>query len=272
MDEQRFDELTRTLASGTSRRRVVMGLAGGALGGLVALFGGRPAARADDDDDDCKRFGKPCRKHSQCCSGVCLSEGGTCGCATSADCDDFSNACASFSCDPEFGQCFGFLAPDCVPCQRDRDCAEGVCLPDGRCGCTSNADCDDGNACTVDTCTEDAFGGGRFCAHTPIPGCIQCKRNRDCAGGTCCDGRCCPAGSDCGVGGSGDPVCCPVCRDNQCCDDIRADADGSQVIIAPAQCFGSRQQICSIGSCRVTEDANGEIIAIECDLPIIRPG
>ena len=39
MDHQRFDAITRAMAGGASRRRVLKGLAGGALGGLVALVG-----------------------------------------------------------------------------------------------------------------------------------------------------------------------------------------------------------------------------------------
>jgi len=37
MDDQRFDALARSLATGTSRRLILKGLIGGALGGMVRL-------------------------------------------------------------------------------------------------------------------------------------------------------------------------------------------------------------------------------------------
>ena len=72
MNQDRFDDLTRTLASPTSRRTVLKTLAGSAAGGLLALLGGGEAAA----DDTCKPVGKKCRKAAQCCSGVCTD--GTC--------------------------------------------------------------------------------------------------------------------------------------------------------------------------------------------------
>jgi hypothetical protein len=41
MDDKQFEELTKSLASGQSRRRVLKGLAGGALAGAAGLFGAR---------------------------------------------------------------------------------------------------------------------------------------------------------------------------------------------------------------------------------------
>ena len=39
MDPKRFDEISRSLAAGTSRRRFIKGLSGGILGGTLALIG-----------------------------------------------------------------------------------------------------------------------------------------------------------------------------------------------------------------------------------------
>ena len=41
MDDKQFEELTKALASGQSRRRVLKGLAGGAIAGVAGLFGAR---------------------------------------------------------------------------------------------------------------------------------------------------------------------------------------------------------------------------------------
>ena len=46
MDQERFDQIARTLASGQSRRDVLKGLTGTAVGGLLATIGiGEAAAK-----------------------------------------------------------------------------------------------------------------------------------------------------------------------------------------------------------------------------------
>ncbi len=66
-----FDEWTKTLARSTSRRDALKTLAGGTVGGLLALLGVGIAVA-----EECKRNGKACKKGSQCCSGTCHN--GTC--------------------------------------------------------------------------------------------------------------------------------------------------------------------------------------------------
>src|SRR3712207_4230881 len=73
MDHERFDDLTRALATGMSRRQALKSLAGGAAGGLLAFLGVGKAAAAPPG---CKRNGKKCKEDTQCCSGNC--ENGTC--------------------------------------------------------------------------------------------------------------------------------------------------------------------------------------------------
>ncbi len=65
MDSQRFDDLSRTLATARSRRGALKTLAGGALGGLLGLVGVREAAAA------CRAPKKPCEKGRQCCTKRC---------------------------------------------------------------------------------------------------------------------------------------------------------------------------------------------------------
>ncbi len=72
MDHNRFDDLTRALAQGTSRRQALRLLGGSLAGGLLAALGvGQVAA-----EDTCKPNGKKCRKDAQCCSKNCVD--GTC--------------------------------------------------------------------------------------------------------------------------------------------------------------------------------------------------
>ena len=63
MDGQRFDNLTKALASGASRRRVLKGLVGGIAGGLAAAFGRHRvgAQTCGDIDDACFSDGDCCR-------------------------------------------------------------------------------------------------------------------------------------------------------------------------------------------------------------------
>ena len=44
MDAKKFDECTKALATGASRRQVIKGLAGGMLGALAGMFGGARGA------------------------------------------------------------------------------------------------------------------------------------------------------------------------------------------------------------------------------------
>jgi hypothetical protein len=90
MDQNRFDDLTRALARGTSRRQALKLLGGGLAGSLLAFLGVGEAAA-----DDCKRNGKACKKNKQCCSGNCAN---------------------------------GFCAPLCPPCDACSTCSGGTCV------------------------------------------------------------------------------------------------------------------------------------------------
>ena len=104
MDGERFDDLTRKLAGGVSRRRALGLLAGGTVGALGAAFGrGRRAAAQD--------IGDACFSDFDCDSGFCdRPQGRRRGkCAESSSCPFcfFSGPC----CPPDF--CF--LGLICVP-------------------------------------------------------------------------------------------------------------------------------------------------------------
>ena len=84
MDETRLDRLSRTLASGPTRRAVLSGL--GLL--LTAHTLRQPAPVAADEEgwvveadgiNLCRLPGFPCTSGNQCCAGGCSAEG-TCGC------------------------------------------------------------------------------------------------------------------------------------------------------------------------------------------------
>jgi hypothetical protein len=62
VDGSRFDEVTRSLVSSGSRRRLLGGFVGGILGAMGA---GRVSAETCRDDE------RMCREHVNCCSGHC---------------------------------------------------------------------------------------------------------------------------------------------------------------------------------------------------------
>ena len=85
MDGQRLDAVSRTLASGPSRRTVLSGLGALLTGARVVTT--TPPARAQDEGwvvdaegiNLCRLPNFPCTHSSQCCAGGC-SAAGTCGC------------------------------------------------------------------------------------------------------------------------------------------------------------------------------------------------
>ena len=83
MDGRRFDQWTKTLNGGATRRTALKTMAGGAIASALAALGiGGVAAQ---DDDRCRRTGRNCRRDEQCCSNrcrqgrcICLQNGATC--------------------------------------------------------------------------------------------------------------------------------------------------------------------------------------------------
>lgn len=92
MASSKFDELTRALASSTSRRQTLKAILGGALGGVLGL-GSLGAALAAG----CVPHGGACHSNNDCCSHNCHH--GTCSCK-----------------------------PTGVVCSNDRECCHGQCL------------------------------------------------------------------------------------------------------------------------------------------------
>src|SRR3954466_13244566 len=141
MDVKSFDRFTKTLGIGASRRRLLAGLGGGVLTGLLSLQG-TPAASCAKEGQKPKDH-KPCcgdlerNQHGRCAPVECLPEGffvtcdGKCGivsdnCGEEIDCGIFCGEC---------GEC-----PNethiCRPKQRGTPCGEpgsGRCCIDGSC-------------------------------------------------------------------------------------------------------------------------------------------
>lgn len=145
MDDRRFDSLVRSLAAGTSRRRMLKGMLG--LGG-AAIVG---APGASDHADAARRgfsgprFPTPCVPN--CAGSNCGSDGcgGTCGQCAPVGAICFEGLCFGL-CDPSEG------LPCCSGCLCDA--VNNVCVFDqpvgtncAEAGCPAGSFCDQSDVC-----------------------------------------------------------------------------------------------------------------------------
>ena len=181
------------------------------LPAVAALLLWRVApAGACASDAECASFGSKCHPGAHFCDA-----NGTCTVPSALDCDD-GDVCTDDSCSelvpgngcshaphcPDDGQvcngtseCVPFhfgtvVIPECLPgtppnCDDGNACTIDSCVEPT--GCTHVAvACDDGNPCTQDLCDVD-----RGCVHVGITGC--CRTSADCGQDACATGVRCVA-------------------------------------------------------------------------------
>lgn len=207
MDPRRFDDMTKRLTTGSSRRQVLKGLAGGALASALSFVGaGGVVARQCRDD------GKNCKSDTECCSLFCNPATFTCAVAPPADTCDPACPTGALCVD---GACFcpvptAFCPTDgCVDLQTDVT----------HCGTCATA-CATGATCTAGSCVcptgESVCNGVCVNRNTDETNCGSC--GRQCAAGTVCSsGDCCGStavGSICCA--SGNPSTCVEDYDCNC--------------------------------------------------------
>lgn len=246
MEDRRFDDLTRGLASSSTRRHALKTIGGGAAGALLAALGLRSAAAKPKDKDkkkpDCcpaeapTLCGRACidldTDASNCgsCGGVCIP-GGTCvagvcvppPCTTNADCIQPADPCRASICTG--GVCA--LADRCPP---EATCAAGVCTcPAGSVYCAAHnvcvADCPLSQPLNPVTCQCDEH----FCP-AGSPGCTQIPCGQSHPEDRCScqltlddESFCVAFPHDCGLAAPcHDSTDCPtgsVCIHSDCCHD-----------------------------------------------------
>ncbi len=174
-------------------------------------------------DSQCDDF-DPCTEN-RCISGKCQYPTGAKCCESSSDCDDL-NACTKDAC--ESGTCEYSVVKEIEGCcSSDLECLVNIPCVEGTCNlekstcqaiytencCNKDADCDDGNVCTLDTCVDG------LCAFAPNPeefGC--CESDTDCnTGNICILGICNSNNATCEI--TPVPECCLT---NVQCDDKNA--------------------------------------------------
>ncbi len=176
MDTHRFDELTKAVATATSRRQALKTIAATALGSILGL-GGIGTAFAK-----CKPNGIGCNINSQCCSGGCCR--GTCTDLSSnlSNCGSCGHACRSDQ------VCSGGM---CVCPSGSQEC-------NGTCCNTSDHLCSNGTCqpC-VSQCDETCSDTGPYCC----PGMVCCTYGIPGGLGFCCPAGFCSQGGFCAAPG-----------------------------------------------------------------------
>jgi hypothetical protein len=153
-------------------------------------------------------------------------------------------------------------------CKKHKECCSGFCLDDGTCGCAVEADCNDGNGCTLEICGPESHR----CYHVEVAQtCAECHSDHQCAGGVCCHGRCCSAGSTCVGEVAGAGVCSVTCGNGlQCRDQIAVDRGTWTVDLGV--CVGEGQfdgypSFCCPGGNGRYDEVNGQPEA-HCVMPV----
>ncbi len=251
MDGHRFDELTRTLAQGTSRRRVL-------AGGLAALAGavfGRGAASAAPGSGGGKPQGR-CPDGYTNCRGTCVDITDNpehCG-ACYLQCSP-GEVCVAGVCEPEApaGACpVASTCPDGEPVLQTCDDPNCYCLAtvegetaciapiETSTSCTTTAACGPGAVCAISPCSPE-FGAHCFVQSTCSAACGATSQTCTAEGGaqgSCCDGLVCDPDSQTCAACSQEGSACFGAFDPQgsCCAGLVCQYDettGTSSCIAP---------------------------------------
>jgi hypothetical protein len=183
-----FDDVTKALGRGVSRREALRLLAGAAAGGVLGMMGLRKASAAPSS---CSVF---CSQFHGAAHAQCLATCKACGGPSGVCGGPFTGG---FICCANGGVC-------CVNCPGQGPCT-AHCCPAGTTQCCGDQCCTSGQNCcsfapgTPSVCC--AFD--QPCCQNPTTGAATC-----CAAGQVCCGPagCCPSGETCGFGPSG-PCC-----------------------------------------------------------------
>jgi hypothetical protein len=250
MDGQRFDDLTRLVASGVPRRRV-LGMIGG---GLAAIVGKARSGSAQT----CLNPGEMCITNpAGCCPGSICDIAGTFMCVPIAPvCSDVEEPCSNLT---------GVNLPCCpgLVCSNTGICVvpEPVCAAEGEtCGAVPQGlpviDCCDGLVCQDNVCVVPepvCAAEGETCGLTAGLQ-LDCCDGLVCIDGTCAvpDPVCAAEGESCSMADGVLPGCCDglVCADGICVVPGPTCAAEGETCEADADCCDG---ICCGGTCRSIE-------------------
>ncbi|MGH2533584.1 MAG: hypothetical protein ACRDJW_14895 [Thermomicrobiales bacterium] len=221
MDGQRFDDLTRWLATGASRR----GLLKGALAGLVAGVAGQGARRVAAAG---QANGTPCSRSTDCASYRCV-DGVCCNSGCTGQCEACNLPGLAGVCSPVSGQPVGHrtACPGTGPCKGSCDGVKrSACaaFPGAETSCGAST-CSGGwqttYACAGNgACAPRTTSCGLYFCNASGTACLTtCSGNGDCVGAAHCAGGICQGDKPLGQGCVGADQCqSGVCVDGVCCN------------------------------------------------------
>ncbi len=132
MDGRRFDELSRMIASGSTRRGAIRVALGAVLVGAAARSGA-PAAAQLESAGKCGADGDRCQQQSDCCKGLTCRNNrcrykNNCGGQEGDFCQRNGDCCSKiFCCESQCTKCKGYA------CGSNNDCCNGFVCKKGRC-------------------------------------------------------------------------------------------------------------------------------------------
>ncbi len=190
---------------------------------------GACALSALPDGKACDADGDACTAPDHCAAGLCKA-------GDKNACND-SNPCTFDDCDAKTGLCSHFAVGGA--CDDGNSCTASETCKGGKCQGGIAKDCNDNNACTVDSC--DGVGGG--CSHLG---------GND--GAACSDGDACTSGEVCGKGicGGGKAT---ICDDNNPCTLDNCDSKiGCGTVVTGGKCDDGNPctggDFCAGGKCQ----------------------
>ncbi len=173
---------------------------------------------------------EPCSDDDPCTVGD-TCQGGTCVPGPNDDCDD-TNVCTTDSCNSAVGCQNEFNTDMCRPAE----CAGSVLkqtayCSEGECQYPADVDCEDGNACTIDTC-DPVLGCGRSFSTASCDDANACTTNDRCQGGAC----------------AGTPILCNQPPADYCLDPMTVVRHSASVVCVAGNCdYAPTQYVCSFG-------------------------
>ena len=204
MDGQRFDDLTRLMATSTSRRQVLKALGVSLAGAFAALVPSRVVADQPEGNDDCAHFCRavfpPGEERGVCTStaaravpdNLCAQCGADatrlCPGETTTRCCPPGKVCcgATACCEP--GQHCCPAQDKCVTCPPGTTFNATTCACEG--GCANPRRC--GSVCGPRCLCVPTAEGGSICSKEATCPSGTCASSADCDDGEFCARTCCP--------------------------------------------------------------------------------
>jgi hypothetical protein len=159
-----------------------------------------------------------CAKENAACTAADTDKDGESDLLDCAPTDPAANSKASEQCDGKDNNCDGSIDEASGGCGQGLTCVAASCVPaTADNGCKSDAECDDGKACTADFCTSYA------CTHAPVPGCNGCTTPADCPSvADPCKAWTCTPDNQCLIKEVAGTTCSGACTGSTECEDGNA--------------------------------------------------